>query len=907
MSRILSAVALDVITNAININNKYENSLKLRQTFIGIILFAAFPLNAQWLYSISDKNGSPMLQRINIQTYEVIDIVSLWPREYSDISFSSSGKLYGIDNETIDRIYEIDTLTGVSTLVFTFMDGSDIVGMTIDRNDVFYLTGETSNGVPELKTLNLSIGIPETITRLESGYNSINDCAFYEGNLYCCALGLPTEVDRGVLLKMDTSGMELHQEVFRYEKWPGHALASFNTKCKGDYLISSVFEQLNFFNFSDTSINSIPIFTSPWAFQSGGATSLSSWMGSIPPLQIDSIVIEEDPCLELSTITVIPGEGRTGIQYSLNASPFQGDSVFSDVITGFHTITLSDDEGCTLISDPFEIIKPDLETLFSATIKEATCSEDNGQITIECNLNPFSAEYSIDGTTWQTEPVFSNLAGGTYNVIIKMPLGCSDSILVLVPSISAIAASSTTSPEHCSLKDGFLEIEVNGGQPPYSYVLSNGMNSNLPVFDSLPSGNYLLTVSDSSGCTESLSISIANLSFIIESIKIENEICGNNDGAIEVTVVGDTGPYSYSLNEENQQNQANFAELPSGVYTIQVNDNNGCVVDSTFELLDINILPVLNVNAVNAKCNEDNGSILVSTESGNDLISLNSSPFQNIFTYEFLAEGAYTVIALNDYGCKDTINTVVVQEGSPEILKAIIQPEHCELTDGEIIVVEASSGKLPYNFIIDNNQQSSIGIFEGLNSGSHEIIIIDSNGCLNTALFSVEETLNPKFLSINVVPADCGNSDGQITIKAIGEGQLEFNLGNNTNFEGGFSGLQNGDYKITIRDLFGCSLDSIVTIPSNCEITFPNIFSPNGDNINDLFAPYGLAPHLFWSLEIFDRAGDMVFKSNTPSLAWDGDFNGIECQSGVYTWKLLYKEESNEEITVLRGDITLIR
>jgi len=954
----------------------------LRQTIIVFLLLATFPSNAQWLYSISDKNGSPMLQRVNIHTYEVVDIVSLWPREYSDIAFNSSGKLYGIDNETIDRIYEIDTLTGISTLVYTFMDGSDVVGMTIDRNDVFYLTGESPNGVPELKSLNLSSGIPETISRLESGYNSINDCVFYEGNLYCCALGLPNEVERGVLLKMDTSEMELHKEAFRYEKWPGHALASFNTKCKGDYLISPVSEQLNFFNFSDTSVSSVPIFTSPWVFQSGGATSLTSWMGSLPALTIDSLIIHSDPCIDLSTITVIPKHGRTGIRYAIDTSSFQPDSIFGNVLSDLHTISIQDDRGCVFTSEPFDIIKPDLDSFFTPHVIEATCGENNGQIAITDYLNVINTEYSLNGINWQNQNNFSNLSGGVYKVFIRLPFGCIDSLNVSVPSGSTIDLIATTSPEHCGKKDGYIEIEVIGGQPPYNFSLSNGLNFTDLMIDSLLRGNYQLSVVDIVGCTKEIDVVVSELTFEIDSLSIKNEICNNSNGAVGITVEGETDPYSYSLDFGLHQDSSFFFEIASGVHTLFIEDVFGCVVDTSFTISNVNSPPIFEVEQTNANCNLNNGSVLVNNESINDLVSLNLSPFESSHEFDSLPPGLYTIIVLNSLGCKDTTAISINQEGTPEITNQLVSPEHCDNADGTIEILNAVGGEPPYQFALDGGQYSFSRTFQNINAGPHTVSIIDFIGCTDTVTIFVDQVSGPAIQSLIVVPSNCTLNDGQIHIQATGNEPVIYSLKNIDNISGLFNGLAPGKYSILVKDVFecqesvevlvahenefsiesldvlpslcnkangrfsvtssedvfisveevfqqnwtnvatgllagtyhvslsnqaGCQFDTLVTIPTSCEIYLPNVFSPNGDNINDVFGEIHDVSISHWELEIFDRAGNLVFRSKDPSKGWKGEFKEKECMSGVYVWRLKYKFTSKEEAKVLNGDVTIIR
>lgn len=109
-----------------------------------------------------------------------------------------------------------------------------------------------------------------------------------------------------------------------------------------------------------------------------------------------------------------------------------------------------------------------------------------------------------------------------------------------------------------------------------------------------------------------------------------------------------------------------------------------------------------------------------------------------------------------------------------------------------------------------------------------------------------------------------------------------------------------------------------VVADSNCEtfaesheIYIPNVFSPNGDNINDVFAPaYGNATDLKGITGyIFDRWGNQVYQSNDSSFAWDGRFHQEELPPGVYAY-LLYCRilvDGQEQTLTFSGDVTLIR
>ncbi|NDC41376.1 MAG: gliding motility-associated C-terminal domain-containing protein [Chitinophagia bacterium] len=88
---------------------------------------------------------------------------------------------------------------------------------------------------------------------------------------------------------------------------------------------------------------------------------------------------------------------------------------------------------------------------------------------------------------------------------------------------------------------------------------------------------------------------------------------------------------------------------------------------------------------------------------------------------------------------------------------------------------------------------------------------------------------------------------------------------------------------------------------------FPNAFSPNGNNKNDVFRlvynPNTLIED--YSLRIFDRWGELVFLTNDVAKGWDGTYKGQPCEIGAYFYLATFKANYMQQM--LKGDVTLIR
>jgi len=103
----------------------------------------------------------------------------------------------------------------------------------------------------------------------------------------------------------------------------------------------------------------------------------------------------------------------------------------------------------------------------------------------------------------------------------------------------------------------------------------------------------------------------------------------------------------------------------------------------------------------------------------------------------------------------------------------------------------------------------------------------------------------------------------------------------------------------------GCVADTCINIIvlDGCQFVFPNIFSPNGDGINDVWCSKNQACIVSQTLTIFDQWGNLVHLSKGTEVCWDG---GNNIANNVYTYLLqLQKQDGKEEN--IAGNITLVR
>lgn len=116
-----------------------------------------------------------------------------------------------------------------------------------------------------------------------------------------------------------------------------------------------------------------------------------------------------------------------------------------------------------------------------------------------------------------------------------------------------------------------------------------------------------------------------------------------------------------------------------------------------------------------------------------------------------------------------------------------------------------------------------------------------------------------------------------------------------------------GYVTLRVADPFGCvGIDSMLLSPDYCcTVSFPSAFTPNGDGKNDNFRPIYLGYHRFHNFRVTNRWGQTVFESTNSNMTWDGSYNGVPQDMGVYYYFVTY--DCGDKELIAKGDVTLIR
>ena len=417
----------------------------------------------------------------------------------------------------------------------------------------------------------------------------------------------------------------------------------------------------------------------------------------------------------------------------------------------------------------------------------------------------------------------SGLAAGVYTVTVLDAQGCPTIRVVTVTQPSAVSISGASIASTCfAATNGSVNTTASGGIAPYQFNWSNA--STTANQTGLAAGNYTLTVVDANNCNISQTFTITEPSAIsVSTVPLDIACSSANIGGVNLTVSGGTAAYSFQWS--NGETTQNISGLAAGNYSVTISDANNC---QSFASATISSTPGLQVIATgtNLSCNAANdGCVQVLVNGGTapyDYLWSNNSTLDSLCG---LAPGTYTVI-VTDNGITNCIgfDTIVITAPTALVSNTVsITNGNCS-TPGAINIA-VSGGTSPYSFIWSNG--ASTEDISGLAAGSYSVTITDANGCsIVNAANTVNSSGQPQLSVNNSANPTCNNSnDGTISI-TVTNGTTPYSfIWNSGQTTQNLSGLDGGNYTVTVTDALGCtaSISASLTEPSAIQSTITTV------------------------------------------------------------------------------------
>ena len=612
-------------------------------------------------------------------------------------------------------------------------------------------------------------------------------------------------------------------------------------------------------------------------------------------------------------ITVTANGGTGDYTYSLNGGPAQSSNVFSGLVAGTYNVMVYDANGCYTGTSAIMINNPERLFVSVQASEQVSCHDaEDAQIVITATGGTGIYTYTLNGSQPQGSNIYSNLSSGTYYVQVYDANGCqagTESVLIANPEPLSISLQASPQVSCHNAQDGQIIVNADGGTGVYSYVLNGGPDQSSNVFSNLSSGNYSIMVYDANQCAvSSQELMIANPDAISVNAMITSELRCNNgdDGQIDVIATGGTGTLLYSLNGGPLQSSASFYNLASGYYVINVVDENNCSAQTALAIEN----PEKLVVSYDVVCSEGRPGIVIHVEGGIGPYSYSidgGQTWQNSNVFSELAAGTtiYVVVGDSRFCSVGPIELPVNDLNTLNASVSIISGNSCYGANDAVIQINSTGGVQPYSFALDQVNYSGNNIFENIGAGSHVAFVQDANACPVNVQFEIEAAEELKAQVVSISPADCGGKEeGAVEISVSG-GSAPYNFFWSNGESGpAISGLDAGVYVLSVTDDNNCELKyPIEIIPGeNTEaLDLNNVFSPNGDGINDTWVIGNLTLYPENELVVLNRWGNEVYTQKTYNNDWDGS----QLLDGTYFYIL--KVTMCGERQTYNGYVTIVR
>ncbi|MBV4357424.1 PKD domain-containing protein [Pinibacter aurantiacus] len=374
-----------------------------------------------------------------------------------------------------------------------------------------------------------------------------------------------------------------------------------------------------------------------------------------------------------------------------------------------------------------------------------------------------------------------------------------------------------------------------------------------------------------------------------------------------------------------------FATAKSYPVTLKVTSKDGCVSDVFTKTLNVHVLPTAAFDLPTAVCmpggdavftnkssSTEPGTLTYNWQFGDGGTSTDVNP-----THVYTAQQPYTVTlkATSAFGCFATTNkqfTSDVFKPKPVVAFDISDKGPCEgvaviFTDKS---TSASGAITAWNWSFgdgtSSTEQTSSKLFDKFGTYAISLTVTDNNGCTAsgaTADDNVTVRIKPV---IDAGPDMAAEENTSVVLKATAQNanQLSYSwapaslLNNPTILNPSYYVIQDQIFVLTATDKDGiCKATDQMLVKILRPVKVPNVFTPNGDGINDTWNIKNLADYVDCTLTVFNRYGQKVYTTHGYSTPWDGRMNGSPLPVGTYYYVINVKQGEPP----MTGSVTILR
>jgi gliding motility-associated-like protein len=463
---------------------------------------------------------------------------------------------------------------------------------------------------------------------------------------------------------------------------------------------------------------------------------------------------------------------------------------------------------------------------------------------------------------------------------------------------------------------GSISITASGGTAPFSYAWTgpNGFTSTNEELSTLVSGTYQVTVTDANGCTlTGLPHTITEPQALRIHAEIQSESCADaGNGQIELTITGGTPPYA--LTWEHGDWDALASGLGAGTYRVRVSDQSGCIQTAEFNLppvapLRLQLSTTLQATQVPLQIS---ALLQANATGGTPPYTYRWSTGQTSSQIAVGQSGTYRVAVKDSRGCSLESQVEVTLPISMNLSMQVNTVPLCEEGGQETTVqLQLTGGLLPYQITWSRGVPSSDGsVLVTRESGIFDLEVKDALGLVEKRSFSIAPRLTGTldFTYLVASQAEFKADLARFKVKFLPAAAWPFQV-ISWDFGDGTSSSEvnpthsfsrKGRYTVTLSlvDQAGCLIKQSKELEIlDYFIEIPNVFTPNGDALNDTFFPkFRFVRNL--QLQVMNKWGELIYRSQgQEDPGWDGLVSGKKAPEGVYVYTLRYQVPDGRTVT----------
>ncbi len=227
---------------------------------------------------------------------------------------------------------------------------------------------------------------------------------------------------------------------------------------------------------------------------------------------------------------------------------------------------------------------------------------------------------------------------------------------------------------------------------------------------------------------------------------------------------------------------------------------------------------------------------------------------------------------------------------------------------GSTLVLNADFGQGVYNWSSvppqrDDQNQTGQSTYFVYRPGKYAVLATVGQ-CVytDTLTVSFDDSLQVRMLKDTTL---CNGEDFLLQV----QGNADTYAWQDSSHSAAYRPTQSGIYTVVATN--GCGSDTLTATVSfsacSCQLLLPNAFTPNDDGRNDSFRPLHACAMTNFEMNIYDRYGELVFRSLNPDLAWDGSFRGKKVSPGTFVWMVHYFSMETKQPVFKKGTVMVIR